>query len=150
VFLTHLESFDSDICELQFELLRNFIDKHSYPSHPILVLGDLNTDGRPMFQQDVNSQYQRMMSTFRRIRPDVIDVWPHLHTSPGGTNRPTEEGGERLDYVIVLNPRVGGFFEATNITVNELADPKVRSLSDHAAIETELRWIRRRPCRQTM
>jgi len=146
VFATHLESKDSKARAVQYAELAEFVRAHSDPKHPTLIMGDLNTHG-PVRGKTPEPAYSRMMSLFRRARPagDVLDLWPHLEPGVGGTSRQTTPtGGSRIDYILLSNPNEGPHrLVPLTVRVNRFLDPRVVALSDHSAVEADLRWGRR-------
>jgi endonuclease/exonuclease/phosphatase family metal-dependent hydrolase len=146
VFVTHLESQDPVVREAQYAKLAEFIRAFSAPNRPALILGDFNTDGRPNCLKDPASQYQRMYETLKHARPSAsfIDLWPSLSSEPGGTNDPDiPDGGERIDYIFLSNPAdARPRLRPTAVRVNQFLDAKMKSLSDHCAVEVDLLWER--------
>jgi endonuclease/exonuclease/phosphatase family metal-dependent hydrolase len=144
VFITHIESQDSNIRDAQLPMFADFVRKHSTAEAPVLIMGDFNTDGRPNFIDDATSQYHRMLKALQaaRLGSDVIDVWPSLHTKLGGTNGPdVENSGERIDYIFISNPRnKSSQITPLSMRVNRMLDSRVVSLSDHCAVEAEIEW----------
>lgn len=143
VFATHLESKSQAARHVQYKELAEFVRKHSDPSHPVLILGDLNTRGNPEYMQRPKSQYNVMMRIFRQARPGakLTDVWPHLKSTNGGTSRQTApDGGRRIDYVLLSNPAGDSHrLRPVGVRVNHFLDPRVVALSDHSAVEAEFR-----------
>jgi endonuclease/exonuclease/phosphatase family metal-dependent hydrolase len=147
VFVTHLDSKDRKVRTIQYGELGKFIGQYSDSRHPVLIMGDMNTGGGPAEMQDPRSLYNTMVSAYQKGRPGapIMDLWPSLNTGPGGTGNPDKPGGGgRIDYILLSNPSRGGL-RLTPVTcrVNGFADPKVVTLSDHAAVEAELKWSRR-------
>ena len=145
VLVTHLESHVASIREQQWQKLAAFVKQMTNPSHPILICGDLNTDGRPAAQRDPQSAYRRMIDTFakRRSGATFVDVWPLLSAEPGGTDdQETKEGGPRIDYLFLSNPQAGpSILQPLAVRVNRFLDPRLVSLSDHSGVEAETEWI---------
>src|SRR5262249_17193487 len=144
VFVTHLESKDDAVREVQYAKLAEFIRTHSDPKRPALILGGFNTAGTPGDLQNAVSQSRRTVSMRERGRPDVplIDLRPHLSREEGGTSDPeTPDGGERIDYIFLSNsPSMRLGLRPLGVRVNRFLDSKVTALSDHAAVEAELDW----------
>ncbi len=146
VFITHLESKDDAIREIQYRELSDFVRQHSEPSHPTIVMGDMNTRGNPSYQKQSDSAYSRMLSIYNDARPErpFVDLWPSLHADKlGGTNeQESSDIGNRIDYIFLSNPPRGNSrLEAKSVRVNGYLDEKVGALSDHSAVEGELEWI---------
>lgn len=144
VFATHLESKDDEIREIQYRELAGFIAEHSDLHHPALILGDMNTRGDPAAQADEASAYHTMFSLYEKARPGsmLVDVWPTLQRGLGGTSeQESSDIGHRIDYIFLANPAVGrGLLRPTAVRVNGYLDARVGALSDHSAVEAELRW----------
>lgn len=146
VFVTHLESKDAAIRELQYRELSDFVKAKSDPNHPVIVMGDMNTRGNPSYQSDADSPYSRMLKIYSEARPErpFVDLWPALRPGElGGTNeQESTEIGNRIDYIFLSNPLAGqSRLEPKTICVNGYLDPKVVALSDHSAVEAELIWV---------
>lgn len=144
VFATHLESKDDDIRAIQYKELAAFIAEHGDLHHPALILGDMNTRGDPDHQADKSSAYNAMLDLYRAARPGsaLMDVWPVLHNELGATTeQESSDIGHRIDYILLANPALGrGLLRPTAVRVNGYLDPRVGALSDHSAVEAELRW----------
>ncbi len=145
VFVTHLESKDGAVRSVQYKELAAFVRKHADPKRPTLLMGDMNTQGNPSERARKGSAYHRMIETYRAARPGArfIDLWPHLKADQdGGTSRQLKpDGGKRIDYVFLYNPPAGPHrLEPLDVRVNKFRDPKVGALSDHSAVEGDLRW----------
>jgi endonuclease/exonuclease/phosphatase family metal-dependent hydrolase len=149
VFVTHLESQESAVRDVQYHRLAEFIAMHADPRRPVLILGDFNTVGNARETKTESSQYGRMMNALRRSRNGLplIDLWPELSREDIGTSDPdVAHGGERIDYIFVSNPSaVHVELRPLSIRLNRLADPKVTTLSDHCAVEAELHWTTAKP-----
>lgn len=145
VFGTHLESKSGAARAVQYKELAAFVKAQSDPKHPTLIMGDLNTPGNWRHVRDATSTYNAMMDVFRSGRPHATmhDLWPTLKKTEGGTQRQTKpDAGKRIDYIIVSNPRRGRLrLEPVDVRVNHHRDAKVQALSDHSAVEAELRWV---------
>lgn len=138
VFVTHIEAAARDLRPLQYAEMAEFIGRTSDPAIPMLLLGDLNTNGNPMHWDDPKSQYSLLMGELNRVRPSGIsDVWRKLENkNPGGT---TEQDplalGNRIDYIIQSSGNRGGLdIRARSIRVEVYSDPKLFALSDHNAV----------------
>jgi len=144
VFVTHLESKDAQVRQVQYAELARFIGTHGDPNYPALIMGDMNTRGNPRYMQDKGSAYHAMLSAYQQARPrtPLIDLWPHLNSGIGGTNEPESiETGNRIDYIFLSNPPKGRqFLRPISARVNPFLDSRVISLSDHSAVEAELEW----------
>jgi endonuclease/exonuclease/phosphatase family metal-dependent hydrolase len=147
VFVTHLESVEARIRDQQYGKLADFIRSHADPARPVLILGDFNTTGDAGDLQDPQSQYHRMVAglTHGCKGGCLTDLWPTLGRDAGGTSDPDRpDGGNRIDYIFVANPSPQTSpLRPTAVRVNRLLDPRVTSLSDHAAVEAELEWLGR-------
>jgi endonuclease/exonuclease/phosphatase family metal-dependent hydrolase len=146
VFITHLESKDSAIREVQYGELADFVREHADANHPTIVMGDMNTRGNPSYQERQDSPYNLMMKTYNAARHErsFVDLWPALHPGVlGGTNeQESSEIGNRIDYILLSNPPAGhSRLEPKSIRVNGYLDPKVVALSDHSAVEADLEWV---------
>ena len=147
VFVTHLESKSDEAREVQYAELAQFVREKSAPTRPTIIMGDMNTRGNPVYREDANSKYSRMMNQYVRSRPegDLIDLWPALHGDAlGGTNeQESSDVGNRIDYVFVSNPKSGGNkLVPLDVRVNPYLDERVVALSDHSAVEADLRWLK--------
>lgn len=144
VFTTHLEAREDELRPSQYEELAAFIQQHTSPTRPAILMGDFNTHGDAADIQDSASPYHLMTGKFQAARPEsqLVDLWPTLHQEPGGTTE--QEGpdlGNRIDYIFVFNPKSAGMrLEPKSVAVNRFPDPKVTALSDHSAVEAELNW----------
>jgi endonuclease/exonuclease/phosphatase family metal-dependent hydrolase len=144
VFISHLESRDASIRATQYDELSQFISRHSSPSIPLLILGDLNTPGGPVEIRNPRSSYHCMLDALGRSRPwaPVVDAWTCLRGGRlgGGTNNPlAADGGKRIDYILFSNSAGNADLHLVTVEVNTLADPNVGTLSDHAAVEATMR-----------
>jgi endonuclease/exonuclease/phosphatase family metal-dependent hydrolase len=145
VFVTHLESKDARVREFQYEEFAGFIAKHAASDRPALLMGDFNTRGNPPAQRDPESKYHLLLSVLRKARPTVVDLWPTLHGNAiGGTSiQETPDSGRRIDYIFLSNPSTSGSkLTPLDVRVNGFLDPRVGALSDHSAVEADLRWDR--------
>ncbi|MGD9648620.1 MAG: endonuclease/exonuclease/phosphatase family protein [Pirellulales bacterium] len=143
LFITHLEARADEIRETQYPELAEFIREHASPACPAIVMGDFNTHGDAEDRAKDDAPYHRMKKLFDDARPDApfVDLWPQLHDSHGGTtNQEDVERGSRIDMIFLSNPAAGGGLELKAIRVNPYLDEKVGALSDHSAVEAELRW----------
>jgi len=146
VFVTHLEARQDELRPEQYKEMAAFIRKHSDPTRPMLLLGDLNTRGNPEYREQSDSQYNTLIATLRDARPDggITDVWPALHgDAVGGTNeQESADIGRRIDYIIVGNPESSGRqLKPERMEVLLFQDDKVVALSDHNAVAAEFTWI---------
>jgi endonuclease/exonuclease/phosphatase family metal-dependent hydrolase len=144
VFVSHLEARSREMREEQYKEIGAFIGKTNDPSLPVLILGDFNTRGNPEYQSDQSSPYHRLLAQLNLGRPGapVIDLWPAMEKGLGGTNeQESSETGGRIDYIFLSNPK--GNPKAIiplSVKVNPYPDETVKFLSDHSAVEAELRW----------
>lgn len=147
VFITHMESKSDEARQVQYAELAAFVREKSDPSRPTIIMGDMNTRGNPEYRSDSASKYARMLEQFTQARPeaDMVDVWPSLHGDAlGGTNeQESSDQGNRIDYVFVSNPAEGSRrLIPLDVRVNPYLDERVVALSDHSAVEADLRWPR--------
>ncbi len=145
VFVTHLEARADQLRPLQYQELANFVKKTSDPNRPFLLMGDLNTRGRPAYQSDPRSQYSDLLRRLNEARPNggVVDLWTRLRgQARGGTSeQESEEIGRRIDYIFLGNPKSPKLqLKPISIEVQLFQDPKVIALSDHNAVAAELEW----------
>jgi endonuclease/exonuclease/phosphatase family metal-dependent hydrolase len=147
VFLTHLESQEPAVRDAQSLLLAQFIAAHADPHLPALLLGDFNTSGDPAEIDNPASPYQRMLTALQRSRPSSpwVDLWPRFGRGLGGTSDPeAPAGGNRIDYIFVSNPKdCPPPLRPVAVHVNPMPDRRVRTLSDHAAVEADFDWRRK-------
>ena len=146
VFVTHLESKDNAIREVQYRELSDFVRREADPTHPTIVMGDMNTRGNPSYQEQGDSPYHRMMKIYNEARTGMpfVDLWSALHPGQlGGTNeQESSDIGNRIDYILLSNPPAEySRLEPKSIRVNGYLDEKVTALSDHSAVEAELEWV---------
>lgn len=141
LFLTHLESRESALRDEQYKMLAEFMGKHVAAERPIILLGDLNTNGSRKNMDDTNSQYRRLLGLLEKIRAKWLDVGAAIDPSRWGTMPADEvERAHRIDYVFVANPVDGDELHVRATHVERFADPRVKFLSDHAAVEATLEW----------
>jgi endonuclease/exonuclease/phosphatase family metal-dependent hydrolase len=145
VYVTHLEARADHLRPKQYAQIANFLRKTSDPTHPFLLLGDLNTNGRPEYQKDSQSQYVELLKQLRAARPAsrVDDVWPLLHGNAigGTTEQESDQIGKRIDYVIVGNPQLTyPQLTPVAIEVKTFQDTRVVALSDHNAVVASFQW----------
>ncbi|MBL9123866.1 MAG: endonuclease/exonuclease/phosphatase family protein [Planctomycetaceae bacterium] len=146
VFVTHLESKEAGVRDVQYRELSDFVRQHADPGHPVIVMGDMNTRGNPSYQEQSDSPYNRMLAIYNEARPErpFQDLWPTLHPGQlGGTNeQESSEIGNRIDYIFVSNPPAGhSQLKPQSVRVNGYLDPKVVALSDHSAVEADFEWV---------
>lgn len=148
VFVTHMEARAPEIREKEYPELAAFIRRHSDPSRPTLILGDMNTRGGSAYRSDPKSQYTMLMKALNSSRSNskVTDVWPLLEGDAlGGTSeQDSTERGHRIDYIFVSDPRSSTELTPLSIRVNMYQDSEVIALSDHSAVEAVFRWTRER------
>lgn len=141
LFLTHLESRESARRDEQYALLADFLAEHVAAERPILLLGDLNTNGGRRAMDDGDSQYRRLLAGLEKIRPTWLDVGATIAPTHWGTMPADEvERAHRIDYIFVANPPDGDDLRVRATHVERFADPRVKFLSDHAAVEATLEW----------
>jgi endonuclease/exonuclease/phosphatase family metal-dependent hydrolase len=145
VFVTHLEARVEEIRHQQFGEFAAFVAQHSTPERPIIMLGDFNTRGNSDYVADPASPYHLLIRTIADAIPehDVLDLWLTLKADQDGGTSEQEgsDGGRRIDYVFVAQPKSGAsLLEPADVRVNRFLDEKVGALSDHSAVEADLRW----------
>lgn len=145
VFVTHMEARADDLRPEQYKEMAAFIKAKSDPARPMILMGDLNTQGGVEFRNDPASQYSLLMNALQEARPaGVIDVWPALMGDAlgGTTDQDSIETGKRIDYIIVgssaENPET---LKPVSVQVNLYQDERVVALSDHNAVEGVLEWV---------
>lgn len=139
VFVTHLEARAPHLRPLQYGELAAFIAGQSDPRIPMLLLGDLNTNGTPERRGDPDSQYAHLMAALKGARGggDIVDLWPQLHgDAHGGTSdQESAETGTRIDYILLGNADSrGAILIPTDIRIDPYADATSVYLSDHNAL----------------
>ncbi len=147
VFVTHLEARADDLRPLQYVELADFIKQTSAVDRPMVLMGDLNTNGLAEYRDDPASQYSLLMKELNRARPDggVVDVWQQLRGDQrGGTSeQESTEIGKRIDYIFIGNPASPGHqLRPKSIEVRLYQDAKVTALSDHNAVAAEFHWTK--------
>ena len=145
VFVTHLEARADRLRPAQYQELANFVKKTSDPNRPMLLMGDLNTEGQSAFQNDPQSQYSDLLRRLNEARPNggVVDLWTRLRgQARGGTTEQESEAiGKRIDYIFLGNPSAPHVqLTPLAIDVQLFQDSKVIALSDHNAVAAELEW----------
>jgi len=145
LYVTHLEARDGDLRPLQFKELAAFIKETSDLNRPMILMGDLNTQGMTKFRDDPNSQYSQLCAELNGARPNggVIDVWTELKADElgGTTEQESTEIGKRIDYIFVGNPKSPGpQLVPKSIEVKTYQDDKVIALSDHNAVVAQFEW----------
>lgn len=145
VFITHLDARDASMREKQYLEMAAFIKKHSAPSRPALIMGDMNTRGGESERNDKNSQYHKLLSAFRAARPneELIDVFLAVGQGPAGTSdQDRPDGGRRIDYILISNPAAGSRLVPRAARVERFLDKRFGALSDHNGVEAVLDWKR--------
>lgn len=143
VFVTHLESRNSSVRRKQYQALGRFVGKYQHATRPVLILGDFNIHGVDSDQNNETSPYNKMISSLQENLPnhDLQDTWLHLGEGSGVTADFDVDGGQRLDYVFLANPRSHyPRLSPTVSRVNRFPDERGEMLSDHAAVEAEFKW----------
>jgi endonuclease/exonuclease/phosphatase family metal-dependent hydrolase len=143
LFVTHMEAREPKIRPSQYAEFAEFVQQHSSPDRPALLMGDFNTLGNSAQLEDSQSAYHLMTGKFRDARPEsqFSDLWTSFGKGHGGTSdQLREEGGKRIDYIFLLNPQTQAApkIETQKVAVNRFLDPKVIALSDHSAVEATL------------
>lgn len=144
VFVTHMEAREPAIRPSQYIEFADFVRQHGSPDRPAILMGDFNTRGGEDEMQDTNSAYHLMLGKFQAAQPEssLVDLWPTIGQGFGGTSdQLKEDGGRRIDYIFVLNPkRSTARLQPKSVQVNRFLDPEVVALSDHSAVEAVLQW----------
>lgn len=145
VYVTHLEARDGQLRPKQYQELAAFIQMTSDPNRPIVLVGDLNTQGQVSFRDDPQSQYSQLLQALQGARPSgrFTDVWVALRGNElGGTSeQESTEIGKRIDYVFVGNPPLPSpQLVPKSIEVKTYQDEKVIALSDHNAVVATFDW----------
>jgi endonuclease/exonuclease/phosphatase family metal-dependent hydrolase len=144
VFVTHMEARADDLRPEQYKEMAAFIKAKSDPARPMILMGDLNTQGGVEFRKDPASQYSLLMNALQEARPaGVIDVWPALMGDAlgGTTDQDSIETGKRIDYIIVGNSAENPeTLKPISVQVNLYQDEQVVALSDHNAVGAVLEW----------
>lgn len=144
VYVTHLEARADHLRPLQYVELADFIEQTNDPNSPLIVVGDLNTNGLKENRTDPDSQYSQLMNELNKVRPSgMTDVWVALRGDEhGGTSeQDSTETGKRIDYIFISNPaHTGRHLVPTSIEVKTYQDEKVTALSDHNAVIAEFQW----------
>jgi endonuclease/exonuclease/phosphatase family metal-dependent hydrolase len=142
-FLTHLESISAKARAKQIAELAEFIETHSRPEHPVLLMADLNvTADFPIAVVAGDSEYRTLVSALRHGGEPLVDVWPALQGGRGGTSDAlAHEECRRIDYIFVSRGAGPARLEPANIRVEPFLNPEIKqgSLSDHAGLECLLR-----------
>lgn len=146
VYVTHLEARANHLRPQQYAEMADFIKQTSDPQAPLILMGDLNTNGLTAQRQDPQSQYAQLIHELSRARPaGFVDVWVALRGDEyGGTSdQDSTERGKRIDYILVSNPPPpAGQLIPQSIRVETYPDDRVTALSDHNAVIAEFQWTR--------
>jgi endonuclease/exonuclease/phosphatase family metal-dependent hydrolase len=148
-FLTHLESRSKRARARQIKQLAEFIELHSTPQYPIVVMGDFNVaaDAPNAVEQNGNkTPYQRLRAAMAHNDRQLIDVGSMFPKSRGGTSDAlAEDGGGRIDYVFVSDPQAtdASRLEPKEARTLPLLDDKVPegSLSDHLGVACRIEFL---------
>lgn len=127
IFATHLQAKGENVRRNQIRELADFIQMHSDPNIPIMLLGDFNINGSPDAQAQPDSEYTNMMQVLG-TELSLHDIGRNL----GGTNYdndPKKHRQDRLDYIFT-SPSL----EISEVCIEEFPDDRWVTLSDHAAI----------------
>ena len=149
-FLTHLESQSKSAREKQIEELAEFITVHSTKDNPIMVMGDFNVTADDTVgpgNADSDTPYQRLCSALSHNGRELVDVGRVCQQGNGGTSDALgEDGGRRIDYIFVSDPKatLNTRFDPIEARTLPMLDSEVpeASLSDHLAVacRTDFRW----------
>lgn len=166
VFVTHLEARDGSLRPEQYKQMTAFIAEHTEAVRPMIVMGDLNTNGVEAERIDKDSQYNALMTALRSVRHGIVDAWLMVKpTELGGTTeQESADTGKRIDYIF-YGPGYGGGTVATatapaekgrpeavtvpaalavkDIEVKLYRDDKVEALSDHNGVAAVFDWTPR-------
>ncbi len=150
VFVTHMEARADHLRPKQYEEMAAFIHEHADPARPVLIMGDFNTRGEREEREAPDAQYPMLIARLTEALPEatLVDTWLHLHADEfgGTTEQESTEVGHRIDYIFVANPSSGtARLEPLAVRVNGYLDDEVFALSDHSAVEADLRWVPRGP-----
>jgi len=147
VYVTHLEARADQLRPKQYAEMADFIKQTSDPARPMILMGDLNTNGLTENRRDPNAQYAQLMKELQRARSTgVVDVWVALRGDDhGGTShQESTEIGKRIDYILISNPKPpASQLIPRSIEVETYQDGRVKALSDHNAVIAEFEWTRR-------
>jgi endonuclease/exonuclease/phosphatase family metal-dependent hydrolase len=140
VFLTHLESTDAKIRTAQYTMLADFIKKYSDEHIPLLLLGDLNTNGPKAERARPGSQYSKLFAALNHVRPGApfVDTWLKFHPTLPSTD-PLEQW--RVDYIL-MSPGQTTNMRLTPVSAD--SDPMIgeqkKPLSDHPAYKAVIKF----------
>ena len=148
VFVTHLEARADDMRLLQYQEFADFVEQHSAPEYPFLLLGDFNTQGMEANRNDPDSAYSLFMKAMNQAAPEASlqDVWPLLWEEElgGTTDQESADIGKRIDYIMLGNPALPAVqLKPLSIEVKLYQDKRVAALSDHNAVVGEFIWADR-------
>jgi endonuclease/exonuclease/phosphatase family metal-dependent hydrolase len=127
--VTHLEARSPDCRAKQISELADAL-RHWSHGNPLVVMGDLNT-----VAQD-GQAYTSLTNALTTEGGQLHDAWEEVGASQGGTSEPmSKDGGDRIDYIFYEPGRGNHRIHLTDVSVLQLHDELVGSLSDHAAVE---------------
>ncbi|PCJ60317.1 MAG: hypothetical protein COA73_08255 [Candidatus Hydrogenedentota bacterium] len=141
IFVTHIEAAARDKRPLQYAEMAAFIKRVGMPNIPMLLLGDLNTNGKPSNWSKPKSQYSQLLHELNQSRPiPIIDVWRELKGEAlGGTTEQDPAAlGNRIDYVFYGPGESASLsLEPIDTWVEPYQDESIVALSDHNAVVAE-------------
>lgn len=145
VYVTHLEARADHLRPQQYLELASFIEKTSDPASPMILLGDLNTNGLKEQRTAPDSQYAQLMRALNDVcTGGVVDVWAALRENEHGgtTHQESTEIGKRIDYIFYSNPsQPGKRLVPKSIDVLTFQDERTTALSDHNAVVATFEWF---------
>lgn len=135
---THLQSGSSDAAEkyraLQYQDIRNLLDKHAKESLPVLVVGDMNT------RKSNSPKYTQMIETIGVKDFPLNEVKPYTIDGENSWNK--HEKGIQLDYVFLQARATQTSIEKQNILrLKENHKGKMIDLADHYGIIAKIKLL---------